>query len=90
MVLFGVGAAYGLGALGIAVAKLQGYQGISLVALYVYGILGGAGLLLLRRIYTDVDRSRKVTTEVLEKVPRHASSSAPAAIPSIQTRDFTA
>ncbi len=67
MVLFGLGAVYGLGALVIAIAKINGYQGISLVALYLYGILGGAGLLLLRHIYTDVDRSRKILTEVLEK-----------------------
>lgn len=67
MVLFGLGAAYGLGALVIAIAKINGYQGVSLVALYVYGILGGVGLLLLRHIYTDADRSNKILTEVLEK-----------------------
>ncbi len=42
-------------------------QRIPVLALYVYGLVGGFGFLLVNQFYTGVDRSRKILTEVLEK-----------------------
>lgn len=67
LLLFGLGGIYGLTALIILGIQTLGYDGMSLLALYAYGILGGAGILLIRRFYSDADRSRKILTEVLEK-----------------------
>lgn len=67
LILFLASLAYGLVAIVIIAAKMHGYLGISMLALYLYGIVGGAGILLLRHIYTDADRSQRILTEVLEK-----------------------
>ncbi len=67
MAVFLASLAYGLVALLIFGAQAKGYFGISMVALYVYGIAGGAALLIWGRVYSDADRSRKILTEVLEK-----------------------
>ena len=67
VLLFLLGAAYAFIAFGILYIKIHGGFGISLIALYVYGLIGGIGILLLNRSYLDADRSRKILTEVLEK-----------------------
>ena len=65
--IFLISVAYGLFASVIIAMQMRGYQGTSLIVLYVYGILGGLSVILLKRIFTDADRGRKVLTEVLEK-----------------------
>lgn len=65
--IFSASLLYGLVTLLIIHIHLQGFQGFSLVALYCYGIIGGIGLLFIRRIFTDTDRSLKILTEVLER-----------------------
>src|ERR1035437_2817496 len=67
LVLFIVSALYGLFAFFIIKVDMRGHQGVSILALYAYGLIGGCGFLLLKQIYTDTDRSRKILTEVLEK-----------------------
>ncbi len=67
LILFLVSAAYGLFAFFIIQIKVHGHQSMSILALYAYGLVGGFGFLLLKQIYTDTDRSRKILTEVLEK-----------------------
>lgn len=66
-ILFAASLLYGLITLLIIHIHLQGFQGFSLIALYCYGIIGGIGLLFIRRIFTDTDRSLKILTEVLER-----------------------
>jgi two-component system cell cycle sensor histidine kinase/response regulator CckA len=46
---------------------MHGNQSLYVLSLYIYGIAGGYGFLLLKQVYTDADRSRKILTEVLEK-----------------------
>jgi two-component system cell cycle sensor histidine kinase/response regulator CckA len=67
IILFLVSAAYGLFAFFIIEIKMRGHSGVSILALYAYGLIGGFGFLLLKQIFTDADRSRRILTEVLEK-----------------------
>ena len=67
LTLFFFTAGYGMISILIIHMMLKGYQGASTIALYVYGILGAYGALLLRKIFTGVDSSRRLLTEVLEK-----------------------
>ena len=65
-ILFLVSAAYGLFIFFIIKLGMQGYQNLFLLALYIYGVVGGLGFLLVNQFYTSIDRSRKVLIEVLE------------------------
>lgn len=65
--IFLISAIYGLFAFFIIKIGVSGYEGISVLALYIYGLIGGFGFLLLKQVYTDADRSRRMLTEVLEK-----------------------
>lgn len=67
LVLFIVSAAYGLVTFFIVKMGMHGHPELSVMALYVYGVTGGVGFLLLKQIYTDADRSRTILAEVLEK-----------------------
>src|SRR5260221_292031 len=67
LVLFFVSIAYGLFAYFIIRIGMRGHEGISVAALYAYGVIGGFVFLYLKQRYTDTDRSRKILTEVLEK-----------------------
>ncbi len=67
IMLFLVSMGYGLITYLIIQMRLSGYEGMSIIALYIYGIIGGYGVILLRQIYADADRSRKILIEVLEK-----------------------
>jgi len=67
IILFLVSAAYGLFIFFIIGLKMQGNQTVSMLVFYVYGLIGGFGLLLIHQFYTGVDRSRKILAEVLEK-----------------------
>ncbi len=67
MLLFGIGALYGFIAVLTAYMHFQGAVGLSFVAVYATGIIGGIGFFLLNRSYSEADRSRKILTEVLEK-----------------------
>ncbi len=68
-VLLGVLAAvfYALLILAILHFKLIGHQTLSMLLLYLYGILGGYGIVIFRQIYASADRGRKILNEVLEK-----------------------
>jgi len=65
--LFVTSAAYGFVIL--LIFYIQAYGGIhmSMFAIYLYGLLGGACIVLLSRLYNKVDQSRQILTEVLEK-----------------------
>lgn len=65
--LFMVGIVYGLIAVVILNFKILGYQGFTMIGLYAYGVIGGLGLLMLRKMSAEADHSRKILTEVLEK-----------------------
>ncbi|MDD9900825.1 MAG: PAS domain S-box protein [Alphaproteobacteria bacterium] len=65
--LFFIGACYGLLVLWVIHISGKGSQLLAAISVYIYGIMGGYGLLLLNRSYNDADRSRKILTEVLEK-----------------------
>ena len=67
VILFTLSALYGFITLGILYVLIHGGFGMSLAALYFYGLIGGLALLLLNRSYSDADRSRRILTEVLEK-----------------------
>ena len=67
IVLFLVSIAYGLFAFFIIKLNIHGHQGISIAALYAYGVTGSFVFLYLKQRYTDTDRSRRILTEVLEK-----------------------
>ncbi len=67
LVLFLVSAAYGLFSFFVIKISMHENQGISILALYAYGLIGGFVFLRLKQLYTDTDRSRKILTEVLEK-----------------------
>ena len=67
VILFLVSLLYGLFVLFIINLVMQGYQILFLLALYVYGFIGGLGFLLVNQFYADVNRSHKILTEVLEK-----------------------
>ncbi|MBI3440345.1 MAG: PAS domain S-box protein [Proteobacteria bacterium] len=67
LILFFLSAAYGLFIYFILDIGLRGHQNVSMFVLYVYGLVGGFGFLLLNQFYTGVDRSRKILIEVLEK-----------------------
>ncbi len=67
IILFSASAAYVLFSLLVILMSAHGYHGLSIVALYTYGVIGGIVFLLLKQHYTDTDRSHKILTEVLEK-----------------------
>ncbi len=67
IMLFLISTAYGLLLYVILTIKMQGNQPLFMLMLYAYGILGGIGALMLKQVYTDADRSRKILIEVLEK-----------------------
>lgn len=67
IILFLVSVIYGLFIYFIIHIESGGHQNISMLALYVYGLVGGFGFLILNQFYTSVDRSRRILTEVLEK-----------------------
>jgi two-component system cell cycle sensor histidine kinase/response regulator CckA len=67
IMLFMAGIAYVFLAIGLIYVRLHGGLGLSLAAIYFYGLIGGLALLLLNRSFSDADRSRKILTEVLEK-----------------------
>ncbi|MEZ0223779.1 MAG: ATP-binding protein [Alphaproteobacteria bacterium] len=65
--LFILGALYGFVTIFTLYMQHQGSAALSFVAVYAIGIIGGIGFFLLNRSYSEVDRSRKILTEVLEK-----------------------
>ena len=67
LMLFAISAAYVLFAIFIIKIDARGYQGITVLASYAYGVIGGFVFLYLKQRYTDTDRSRRILTEVLEK-----------------------
>ncbi len=67
IMLFMAGMGYVFLAIGLVYVRLHGGIGLSLLAIYFYGLIGGLALLLLNRSFSDADRSRKILTEVLEK-----------------------
>jgi two-component system cell cycle sensor histidine kinase/response regulator CckA len=67
VMLFMAGGGYVFLAIGLIYVRLHGGLGLSLAAIYFYGLIGGLALLLLNRSFSDADRSRKILTEVLEK-----------------------
>ncbi|MCC7037749.1 MAG: PAS domain-containing protein, partial [Alphaproteobacteria bacterium] len=67
IMLFMAGIGYVFLAIGLIYVRLHGGLGLSLFAIYFYGLIGGLALLLLNRSFSDADRSRKILTEVLEK-----------------------
>ncbi|MBL8714128.1 MAG: PAS domain S-box protein [Alphaproteobacteria bacterium] len=67
IMLFMAGGGYVFLAIGLIYVRLHGGIGLSLFAIYFYGLIGGLALLMLNRSYSDADRSRKILTEVLEK-----------------------
>ncbi|MFH1157641.1 MAG: ATP-binding protein [Pseudomonadota bacterium] len=67
VILFTTSAGYGLFIFFILKISLHENQGMAMLMLYVGGLIGGFGFLLLKRVYITADRSRKIMTEVLEK-----------------------
>ena len=67
VLLFLCSAAYGFILLFILYVQMYGTVGMSMFAIYIYGLIGGLGLFLVNKVYTNTDRSRQILTEVLEK-----------------------
>jgi len=67
VMIFMFSAGYGFVLLLILYLRMYGNIGLSMFAIYFYGLIGGLCILLLNKIYTNADRSRQVLTEVLEK-----------------------
>lgn len=47
--------------------NINNSESVTMIVLYIYGILGGVGILFLKQLYTNADQNRKILTEVLEK-----------------------
>lgn len=67
MLIFLFSAGYGFILLLILYIQLYGGIGLSMFAIYTYGLIGGLCIVLLNKVYANADRSRQVLTEVLEK-----------------------
>jgi two-component system cell cycle sensor histidine kinase/response regulator CckA len=67
LILFGVSLGYGLLIAVILHLGMSGDQFFAYVSIYLYGILGCYGIVLLKQSYTDANRSRHILMEVLEK-----------------------
>jgi two-component system cell cycle sensor histidine kinase/response regulator CckA len=67
--LFLVSAVYGFAMIFICLLFTYGKYGLSIFAIYLYGIIGLYGLMLLNTGYTNAHRNRAILTEVLEKSP---------------------
>ena len=67
LMLFVIGAAYGLISMATLFLLHKSSIGVWFFGIYMVGLIGGGGVFLLSRSYSDADRSRKILTEVLEK-----------------------
>ena len=67
IILFTTSVGYGMFIFLILKISLHENQGVAMVMLYVGGIIGGIGFLILKRVYITVNHSRKIITEALEK-----------------------
>ena len=67
LLLFFVSAGYGLLIAAVIHFGISGDRSLALTSLYLYGVLGGYGILLLKQSFTDADRSRRILTDVMEK-----------------------
>ena len=67
VILFTTSAGYGMFIFLILKISLHGNQGMAMLMLYIGGLIGGFGFLLLKRVYITANHSRKIMTEMLEK-----------------------
>lgn len=67
IMLFVASAGYGFVILLVFYIQAYGSVHMSMFAIYLYGLLGGCCIVLFNKLYTKIDSSRQILTEVLEK-----------------------
>jgi two-component system cell cycle sensor histidine kinase/response regulator CckA len=67
LALSSISVGYGILIYMIVHLRMSGGQSLQLISAYIYGILGGYGIMLLKKSYIQADRSRNLLTELLEK-----------------------
>lgn len=86
--LFSISAIYGLLLFGVLIIEMKLSSSLSLLALYAYGVIGGWGLLSLKEVFDEKEKSRKVLVEVLEKSQEARVITDPDGLPSYYNARF--